>query len=390
MELAVIIIGTDQEQRAVLQMQVDSTAVAKVTQSFSALPVAATDPIFRRVRDAAPDVVIVDLPRQSPLEGVRIIELLRAEAPNAALFAFGETSQPNVIIATMRAGAREFLERPTNTGVLLEAFVRVTAAQRKKQPGGQRGKIFTFLNTKGGAGATTIAVNTAIELQKLGTKTVLVDLAPLAHTSLHLNVRPTFSVLDVFRNLQRLDHALLESYLTDSTGGLQLLAGSNLPAPEELVTSDFARLFDMLVAQYRYIVVDASSRLDRFVKLVCDLSDTVLLVSQPDVTSLWSAAKIQDFLGDGADSNRLRLVMNRYRKIPGLSDADIQRTTRIKTVYRLPNQYNAVASSIERGMPVVQENHSEIARAFVSLATALAERPAKQQPVRKSFSLFGA
>ena len=40
-------------------------------------------------------------------------------------------SQPQVIVSAMRAGAREYIERPTTTTELLEAFIRLSTAQRK-------------------------------------------------------------------------------------------------------------------------------------------------------------------------------------------------------------------------------------------------------------------
>ena len=113
----------------------------------------------------------------------------------------------------------------------------------------------------------------------------------------------------------------------------------------------------------------------------------MLLVAQPDVTALWSAAKIQEYLGEAVGSRRVRLVINRSRKIPGLSNSDIETATRIKTIHHLPNQFNVVSSSIERGMPLVCENHTDIARAFVDFTSELAERPV-QKVNKKGFSLF--
>ena len=84
-------------------------------------------------------------------------------------------------------------------------------------------------NAKGGSGATTVAVNLALALQSAHGQAALVDLAPLGHCSLHLNVKPVFSVTDATRNLHRMDSSLLESFMTRHNGGLQLLAGSNVP-----------------------------------------------------------------------------------------------------------------------------------------------------------------
>ena len=115
--------------------------------------------------------------------------------PTAAIFALGSMSQPQLIVNAMRAGAREYIERPTTTTDLLEAFVRLSSAQRKtKTESGQRGKVFSVVNAKGGSGATTVAVNTALSLQSSFGNVALVDLAPLGHDALHLNVKPTFTL----------------------------------------------------------------------------------------------------------------------------------------------------------------------------------------------------
>jgi pilus assembly protein CpaE len=382
-QLSVMIMGTDEEQRTILQMLVNATNVAKTTPSVASFTAGTTELTLRRIQETAIDVVILDIPKQSPGPALHAIEVLRAEAPQAILIAVGDTSQPQVIVSAMRAGAREFLERPTSSANLLEAFARLTAAQRKTEFPEQRGKVFTFVNAKGGSGATTLAVNSAITMQRAFGGVVLVDLALLGHAALHLNVKPNFTIVDAFRNLHRLDHALLQSYLTRCPTALQLLAGAAQPITDDIVDSNFAGLFDLLVNHFQFVVVDASSRMDRAMRLVCDLSDAVLIVAQSDLPSLWSAAKIHDYLNETVDSSRLRLVLNRYRKIPGFSESDIESTTHMKVIAKIPNHYPAVAAGIERGLPVAQQSHSEMSRALMDLV----ERLPNQPPETKSRSL---
>lgn len=384
-ELAVTILALDDEERAVLQMQVDGTNVAKVTHSLPALPVGGTDALLRRMQEPhPPDVVIVDVPHNNAGAALRAIELLHLEIPQAAIFAVGEMSQPQIIVSAMRAGAREFLERPTSTHHLLEAFVRVTSAQRKIRSSTDHGKIYTVVNAKGGSGATTVAVNTALALQAAHGNVALVDMAPLGHAALHLNVRPAFTIADALQNLHRLDSSLLESYMARHSGGLHLLAAPAEPLNTDMLTSECARLFDLLVTHYRYVVVDASSRLDASLRLISDLSDTVLMVTHADVASLWSAARVQQYLGAGGE--RLRLVLNRFRKIPGFSESDAESASGAKLLWKIPNHYPLASQAIDRGSPVVTQNHSDLARSFVGLATALTQ--ANTDTNRKSWSLF--
>jgi pilus assembly protein CpaE len=384
-ELSVVIVATDSEQRAVLQVLVDGTSVARTVHSAPNYPVVASDPVIPRIQAMQPDVILVDIPTDAATSALNAIELFHQEMAGTAVFAIGTLVQPQLIVSAMRVGAKEFIERPTTTTDLLEAFVRLSTNQRKVKRDGPRGKVFTIVNAKGGSGATTIAVNLALALQSAHGNVALVDLAPLGHAALHLNLKAPFTVADAIRNLHRMDSSLLESFMTRDPGGLQLLAGANTPMPTEPSTAEFARLFDMLVTHFRYVVVDASSRLDSATRLVGNLSETVLLVAHADVASLWSAARIVQFLGETNGREHVKLVLNRFRKIPGFHETDAETASGASLLWRIPNQYFAVSSAIDRGVPLMQQN-TEIARSFNGLAATLTQND--DDVKRSTWSLF--
>lgn len=385
-ELSVAVFATDNDQRAVLQVLVDGTSVAHTVCSQSNLPVAATDSVIRRTQSFAPHVILVDIATDGASAALRAIELLHQELPDAAVFAIGSMSNSQLIVSAMRAGAREYMERPTTTTDLLEAFVRQTSMRRKPGRETSRGKILTIVNAKGGSGATTVAVNLALALQSLQHSIALVDLAPLGHCALHLNIKPTFTVTDAVTNLHRLDSSLLDSFMARHPGGLQLLAGAAAPAPIEPSASDFARLFETMAGLFRYIVVDASSRLDSATRLVSNLSEKVLLVAHADVASLWSAGRVAQYLGETGSRDRFALVLNRYRKVSGFNEAETEAAIGAPVLWRIPNQYFAVSTAIDRGVPVIQQSNTEIARSIYGLAEHLTKDDPETK--RTAWSLF--
>jgi pilus assembly protein CpaE len=385
-ELSVVIVAPDNEQRALLQVLVDGTTVARTVHTSASFPVAASDPVARRVRSANPDVTLIDIPSDNPAPALRAIELLHQESPDSAIFAVGTLDQPQIIVNAMRAGAREFLQRPPTTSDVLEAFVRVSSAQRRTRAEGVRGKVFSVMNAKGGNGATTVAVNLALALQSSHGETALVDVAPLGHAALHMNLKPVFNVADAIRNVDRLDASLLDSFMTRHSGGLRLLAGTNVPAAIDPATAEFVKLFDMLVGHYRYVVVDASSRFDSASRLIANLCETVLLVACTDVASLWSAARVQQYLGETGSRERVRLVLNRFRKVAGFSEADAEAAVGAKLLWRVPNQYFAISTAIDRGTPVMDQRSSEIARCFAGLAQELTRNDLNVK--REAWSMF--
>jgi hypothetical protein len=84
-ELSVVLVASDNEQRAVLQVLVDGTSVARVVHTCASFPAATGDPIVRRIQSAQADVVILDIPSDNTSVALRAIELLREEIPGSAV-----------------------------------------------------------------------------------------------------------------------------------------------------------------------------------------------------------------------------------------------------------------------------------------------------------------
>jgi len=371
--IAVAILTEDREQLVVLQNRLESTHVTRLVFSNVGFPVAATDAVVRRIQDQGAEVVLVELDPNNPQRAIHAIELIRATTSEIAIFAMGEMRNPVHIVSAMRAGAGEFVDRAGGSDALLEAFNRFSANRAKGRTSAGKARIFAVINAKGGAGATTLAVNLATALQQKHGQTILVDFAPIGHAALHLDVKPSFGVLDALQNLHRMDAALLEGLITTTRDGLHLLAGPPQPYATGATAVELARLFDLLVGRYRYVVVDCSGRLDTTTRLLADLSNAVLMIAQTDVVSLWSAGRIRSFLEDGANRNRLRLVLNRYKKIPGFTEEDVEKATNCKILWKLPNNYQLIAPAIDKGVPVAGHDGQELSRSFRALADLLAE-----------------
>jgi pilus assembly protein CpaE len=371
--VAVALLTEDKERLAVLRNRLDSTQQAQIVFSHPGLPSNSTDPILRQIQDVRAEIVMVDIDPQAEARALSAIEVIRRNTNDVMVFAIGDMSRPPTIVATMRAGAGEYLERDVSPEAIAEALARFSATRNKARTAAGRARVFTVSNAKGGAGATTVAVNTAIALQESHREVLLVDFAPLGHAALHLNVRPAFGVYDALQNLHRLDSSLLEGLLTSCKGGLHLLAAPQQPFSVAPTAAELARLFDLLVSHFRYIIVDCSDRVDQTARLLCELSNAVLLVAQADVVSLWSAGRMRPFLEEGASRDRVRLVLNRYKKIPGFSDEDVEKATSCKLLWKLPNNYQATAPAIDKGTPVAFHDGHDIGRSFRALAAVLAE-----------------
>jgi septum formation inhibitor-activating ATPase MinD len=90
------------------------------------------------------------------------------------------------------------------------------------------------------------------------------------------------------------------------------------------------------------------------------------------VVSLWSASRIRAFLEEGAGRDRVRLVLNRYKRIPGFTEEDVEAGTNCKLLWKVPNNYQLIAPAIDKGVPVAFQESQDLGRSFHALAATLA------------------
>jgi pilus assembly protein CpaE len=377
--IAVTLLTEDKERLTVLQHRLESTQIGRNLFAHVGFPASPTDPVLRQIQDVRSEVVLVDIDPQNVQRAIHAIEMIHGSTAEIAIFAIGTMNNPETIVSAMRAGAREYLERNAPAESIVDAFTRFSSARGRSRNASGRARVLVVTNAKGGSGATTVAVNTAIALQESHPSVLLVDFAHLGHTALHLNVRPSFGLFDALQNLHRMDTSLLQGLMTSCKNGLQLLAGPQQPQVLSPAVAELARLFDLMVAQFRYVVVDCSNRVDDTARVLCDLSNAVLLVAQADVVSLWSAGRMRSFLEEGTGRDRVRLVLNRYKKIPGFSDEDVEAATNCKILWKVPNNHQAIAPAIDKGAPIAFHETVDVARSFRGLANVLADASASSE-----------
>jgi Flp pilus assembly CpaE family ATPase len=95
---------------------------------------------------------------------------------------------------------------------------------------------------------------------------------------------------------------------------------------------------------------------------------------------------VQQFLSETGSRDKVQLVLNRFRKITGFTERDAEAAAGVKLLWKIPNQYFAVSTAIDRGVPLLQQNHTEIARSFAGLAAHLTENDLDVK--RRTWSLF--
>jgi pilus assembly protein CpaE len=331
-----------------------------------AVPVSVVDD--RSVRDGVTfDLIIVDI-RSDASSVMGTVERLRAAAPSAGIFAVAVTADPDLILQSMRAGANEFFIWPPAEDTL-QGAVRRTAARRETSQGAKPGATtFVFFGAKGGAGTTTLAVNTGVEVARHSHRaTVIVDLKPgLGEVALFLGVRPRYTVLDAIDNLHRLDREFLKELVVKHKSGLEILGGSeHFDRPGASDTGAIEELFRLLTRQYEYLVVDAGSQINSCTVAALYAADRMFLVANPDVPSVRNAQRLLERVRElGASGDRVRLLLNRAAEPFPIPPKQIETALGHPVHFTFPSDYKTVSTALNSGVPLAIAGDSDIATQF--------------------------
>jgi pilus assembly protein CpaE len=306
-----------------------------------------------------PDIALVAIDSNVD-RGLDLVTRLNAESPECSIFVVGGTSDGNVILRAMRAGAKEFLTRPLKIEDLLEALHRLSERRAGKDQAKSRGSaVIAVAGASGGVGSTSIAVNLACSLAKDPEKSVaLVDLdLCLGDADVFLDTIPDYTLVDVAQNVTRLDFSLLKRSLTKHSSGLYLLPRPVQIEDVPLITPDnLQRVMGLMKATFSHLVVDLSKGYTAVDMAAMQMATTVLLVTQMDLPCLRNVVRLlMSFNEMEGMPEKIRIVVNRV----GLSDGQIsmkkaQETIGREVFWQLPNDYRTMIDVRNNGVPLLE------------------------------------
>ena len=332
---------------------------------------------------SGPDLVIADI-RLGTSSVQWAVERVRTKWASADIIAVARGSEPEQILQSMRAGANEFVAWPLEQGqisifdeALRSALTR--AADRAKGRIGDRptAQTLSFFGAKGGAGTTTLAVNTAIDIARTKKPTLIIDLHQfLGEVALFLGVRPRFTVVDAIDNLHRIDAEFLRELVTRHKSGLDILAGAEqVDRPGQQDAPAVEQLLQILARHYEYIVIDAGTVTSACAEVAVYGADTIYIVANPDVPSIRNTQRLVDRICQlGADRDRLRVVLNRTSDQHLIAPKQIETALGHPITQAFASDYNTVSAALNAGVPLTLSNHTELASQFTRFTKGILNR----------------
>lgn len=365
-----IVIDENLSDRLLLQETLAGTGFIEV--------IAETDSLiygYELIRQNQPSLVFIDYRG----DGVKTLETVRRISTyfkHVMVVVTGEKFDLDIIVSIMQAGGREFLKKPLEELATVELIQKHKTSLLSYGQGDSSGRLITVFSNKGGLGKTTIATNLALALSEVTKKPVaLVDLnLQLGDITTFLDIEPQQTIADIAKDVGRVDATYLKASLAKFKFGnaeLYVLAEPlNVEDAEEITAEQINTILTIMRASFEYVVIDTTTSFDSKTLTALDLADQIMLVSMINLPCVRSTQRLLTlFERLGYDKQKTKLIVNRY--VPGeeITIGDVEETLEHSVFWKIPNNYFAVMTAINRGVPVGSlDNGGEVYQNFIDLA----------------------
>ena len=305
-------------------------------------------------------VVIIDLDAGRAEEIAALERMMLRNGGLPPVIVVTQSFDAEVARSLLQMRVADFLVKPVQPVELVRTCARVARSSDTAEA--VEAQIYTFTPAVGGAGVTTLAIQTALLLLNSGQRTrptvCLVDL-DFQHGACadYLDIEPRLDLREIEPRPERLDRQLLEIMLSHHASGLELIAAPNRPAEMRTFDPDMVtRLLDLVSSNFDYVVIDMPRTWFSWTDSVLLGSNKLFIVSEMTVPSIRQAkglvAAIRERLGDGPQP---QVIVNRFEQRmfdSGLKKSDVEQALGADFIGAVPNNYRLVREAIDRGIPL--------------------------------------
>ncbi|MGD0309783.1 MAG: AAA family ATPase [Acidobacteriota bacterium] len=339
------------------------------------------------ILDVECDAFLIDVDTNNDT-ALDLVETICSRKPATTVMVYSERSKPDLVLRSMRAGAREFLTVETTPNEFADALTSAVVRHAEQAAKKTRGKVLVFWGAKGGSGVTTVAANLAIALRaETGEGVALVDLNPqLGDVAVLLGITPRFTIADALLDPERMDEEFVSNLATPHSSGVSVIA-----APDEYRTSimvdarTVGKFVDTVRGCFPYVVIDAGLGLGSAAASLFQIANTIYLVAQGDLASLRNSQRFISHLQEyGAPS--IELVLNRFdRRKSEFDDKRLTKALGVPPKWKIPDDHASARRASNAGTPLLASG-SPVGKILRQMARAACGKPEEES--KKGFRFF--
>jgi flagellar biosynthesis protein FlhG len=177
-------------------------------------------------------------------------------------------------------------------------------------PARARTRVIAFTSGKGGVGKTSVAINFALAVSRLGWRTLLADVdLGMANVHVYAGLAPRRTIIDLVTSQFPAEQTLTPwqegIHVICGDSGIARMAGLDRPWTEHL-----GRRLAGLAAGFDVVVLDTAAGVSHQVMHFLGMADDVILVSTPNIAATLDAYGVIKMARQSRLAGRIHLLMN--------------------------------------------------------------------------------
>lgn len=323
---------------------------------------------------ATPPALVVDVSGvANPMDALE--RLARVCAPSSKVLVVGENADIAFYRDLVRVmGIAEYLPKPIGRDAVARIFAPMIAGVPQIEATTRGGMVVAVCGARGGAGASTVAVNLALQLaNSMHGHVALLDLhLTTGTTALQLGIQPGSGLRIALESPERADSLFLDRCSVPVNDRLRLIAAQEpMDAPCAPTQEGMRRVLGELSQHFNYIVVDMPAHPGVAERQVLRMARQLLLVMTPDVVSVRDAERMRRWATQSGCGAQATFVLNRGGVPGGLKPALVRRELNGGLMFVLPDVGKAILRANNLGMPALRAS-GNFRRAMLPLAQEVA------------------
>lgn len=314
-------IASPAERVRLMAFVLDGQSETLLNSCFAQLPVA--NPLVRRgglagaIRhlgaERSPETIIVDI-SGAEMPASQIHELAELCEPGVTVIAIGDRNDIALYRDLIRAGVSEYIVKPVTAELLAKALVGSFTSGERSPISRKLGKFVAVVGSRGGVGATTLAIHLALHLANQQSRRVLLlDLdLQTGDCALSLNLKPTPGLREALTNPVRIDSVFLDRATAVHSERLFVLSAEEpLRADADFTAEALDKLVGVLRTQFHYIIADVPRISAAPYWQALDTADLRIIVADQTLRSVRDTVRMREGFGAGGVGHSNMLVINR-------------------------------------------------------------------------------
>ena len=336
----------------------------------------ASGQIEESVADANGKVVLT---RRPGLNDMVVLPVPRTSGRYAANI-YGLTDA--VLLTLDRAGLMEGLSADVEKVALAldklwEQELTAAAAVAAQASARSEAAVVAIFSAKGGAGTTTLAINTAAALAKsFPRKVLLVDLGqPFGHAALFADLIATGSIAGASKAAAVDFDAVLRGNIVNHRSGMGVLPGTLRPEEVDTLTGELVgRVLDVVMSGHKVVVVDLGTSLGEAALAVIERAECLVIVVPPEIAAMTDARRALAIFRDimNVPDDSVELVLNQRSPHAPLDRAAVESILgrRMSVVVGFDDS-RPEDSTLAGGLVIQHDPNSSVSRGAAEIARVI-------------------